>query len=220
MDFESLKKSIAGVNAQLVAVSKTHPPEVIKNIYNKGQFDFGENKVQELLSKVDLLPADIRWHMIGHLQSNKVKQIIPFVHLIHSLDRLSLAKEIEKQAERRHQKISVLLQFKIADEGSKFGILPEETDSFADQFLSEDYQHITVKGVMGMATFTDDEEKVRGEFRKLNDIFHQLKEKYFQDQPDFSIKSYGMSGDYQWALEEGSNMVRIGSLIFGERNYE
>lgn len=219
MDFESLKQKFEQEKVCLVAVSKTHHPKEIKKIYNQGQFDFGENKVQELMTKVDLLPNDIRWHMIGHLQSNKVKDLIPFIHLIHSLDRFSLAKEIQKQAKRYQRKISVLLQIKIAEEDSKHGIDPEKIDAFMEQFFERNYDHIKVKGVMGMATFTEDEEKIKREFQLLDRIFHKLKEEYFSDYEKFSIKSYGMSSDYQIAMEHGSNMVRIGTLIFGERNY-
>lgn len=219
MDFESLKEKFEKENVCLVAVSKTHHPKEIKKIYNKGQFHFGENKVQELMTKVDLLPNDIRWHMIGHLQSNKVKEIVPFVHLIHSLDRFSLAKEIQKQAKRYQRKISVLLQIKIAEEDSKHGIEPEKIEEFMNQFLERNYDQIKIKGVMGMATFTKDEEKIKEEFQLLDRIFHRLKENYFSDDDRFTIKSYGMSSDYEIALNHGSNMVRIGTLIFGERNY-
>lgn len=218
MDFDTLKQKFENEDVTLVAVSKTHHPKEIKKIYNKGQFDFGENRVQELMEKVDLLPHDIRWHMVGHLQSNKVKDLIPFIHLIHSVDRFSLAKEIQKQAKRYQRKISVLLQFKIAQEDSKHGIGPKNLKQFMDEFIKRNYDHIEVKGVMGMATFTDDQDQVRKEFNLLNEIYHQLKEDYFKDDEEFKIKSYGMSGDYEIAIEEGSNMVRIGTLIFGERN--
>lgn len=218
MDFDTLKQKFENEDVTLVAVSKTHHPKEIKKIYNKGQFDFGENRVQELMEKVDLLPHDIRWHMVGHLQSNKVKDLIPFIHLIHSVDRFSLAKEIQKQAKRYQRKISVLLQFKIAQEDSKHGIDPKNLKQFMDEFIKRNYDHIEVKGVMGMATFTDDQDQVRKEFNLLNEIYHQLKEDYFKDDEEFKIKSYGMSGDYEIAIEEGSNMVRIGTLIFGERN--
>lgn len=218
MDFDTLKQKFENEDVTLVAVSKTHHPKEIKKIYNKGQFDFGENRVQELMEKVDLLPHDIRWHMVGHLQSNKVKDLIPFIHLIHSVDRFSLAKEIQKQAKRYQRKISALLQFKIAQEDSKHGIDPKNLKQFMDEFINRNYDHIEVKGVMGMATFTDDQDQVRKEFNLLNEIYHQLKEDYFKDDEEFKIKSYGMSGDYEIAIEEGSNMVRIGTLIFGERN--
>src|SRR5690625_3068349 len=218
MDFDTLKQKFENDNVTLVAVSKTHHPKEIKKIYNKGQFDFGENRVQELMEKVDLLPQDIRWHMVGHLQSNKVRDLVPFIHLIHSLDRFSLAKEIQKHAKRYQRKISVLLQFKIAEEESKHGIDPDNLKQFMDEFIKRDYDHIKVKGVIGMATVTEDEDQIKREFKLLDEIYHQLKEDYFLEDDEFEIKSYGMSGDYQIALDQGSNMVRIGTLIFGERN--
>src|SRR5690625_2189789 len=218
MDFDTLKQKFENDNVTLVAVSKTHHPKEIEQIYNKGQFDFGENRVQELMEKVDLLPQDIRWHMVGHHQSNKVRDLVPFIHLIHILDRFSLAKEIQKHANRYQRKISVLLQFKIAEEESKNGIDPDNLKQFMDEFIKRDYDHIKVKGVMGMATFTEDEDQIKREFKLLDEIYHQLKEDYFLEDDEFEIKSYGMSGDYQIALDQGSNMVRIGTLIFGERN--
>src|SRR5690625_2408651 len=218
MDFDTLKQKFENDNVTLVAVSKTHHPKEIKKIYNKGQFDFGENRVQELMEKVDLPPQDIRWHMVGHLQSNKVRDLVPFIHLIHSLDRFSLAKEIQKHAKRYQRKISVLLQFKIAEEESKHGIDPDNLKQFMDECIKSDYDHIKVKGVMGMATFTEDEDQIKREYKLLDEIYHQLKEDYFLEEDEFEIKRYGMSGDYQIDLDQGSNMVRIGTLIFGELN--
>ncbi len=217
MDLKELQSELSDKNAVLVAVSKTHPPAKILSIYEQGHRDFGENKVQELIDKIDDLPDDIRWHMIGHLQSNKVKYIAPFIHLIHSLDRISLAKEINKHGKRNDRVIPVLLQIKIAREDSKFGLAPEAIDEFMEKFQSRDYQYVKIKGVMGMATFTEKEEMIRSEFETLEVVFKKLKQNYFAEDEDFSIKSYGMSADYKIALETGSNMIRIGSLIFGER---
>lgn len=219
MNFAQIKEQITSSGATLVAVSKTHPAEKIQEIYEKGHRDFGENKVQELMDKVGDLPDDIRWHMIGHLQSNKVKFLAPFVQLIHSLDRISLAKEINKEGKKADRVIPTLLQAKIAEEDSKFGIDPDKIDDFMDKFQKKGYDHIRISGVMGMATFTDDEAVIRKEFEKLEKIFTHLKQTYYSDDPEFSIKSYGMSSDYEIALDTGSNMVRVGSLIFGERNY-
>lgn len=219
MNFNELLQEITDVNAELIAVSKTHSPLRIQDIYHQGQRAFGENKVQELMDKVDDLPQDIQWHMIGHLQSNKVKFIAPFIHLIHSLDRISLAKEINKEGKKANRVIPCLLQIKIASEKSKFGIAPEEIDTFITKFNSNNYDHIRINGVMGMATFTSDEDIIRKEFGELEKHFKYLKEKYFINDKNFSTKSYGMSSDYKTALSCGSNMVRIGSLIFGQRNY-
>lgn len=219
MTFVKIKEEISVADATLVAVSKTHPVQKIQTVYDLGHRDFGENKVQELMEKVGDLPDDIRWHMIGHLQSNKVKYLAPFVHLIHSLDRLSLAKEINKEGRKADRVISVLLQIKIAKEDTKFGLDPESIEGFMGKLNNRKYDFIKICGVMGMATFTNDEEQIRSEFLKLEDVFRFVKDKYFQDDPDFNIKSYGMSADYKIALDTGSNMVRVGSLIFGDRNY-
>ncbi|MBY5957157.1 YggS family pyridoxal phosphate-dependent enzyme [Membranicola marinus] len=219
MTFVKIKEEISVADATLVAVSKTHPVQKIQTVYDLGHRDFGENKVQELMEKVGDLPDDIRWHMIGHLQSNKVKYLAPFVHLIHSLDRLSLAKEINKEGRKADRVISVLLQIKIAKEDTKFGLDPESIEGFMEKLNNRKYDFIKICGVMGMATFTNDEEQIRSEFLKLEDVFRFVKDKYFQDDPVFNIKSYGMSADYKIALDTGSNMVRVGSLIFGDRNY-
>ena len=219
MNFKDFQDEIAQSGATLVAVSKTHGPEKVRAIYDQGQRDFGENKVQELMEKVDRLPSDIRWHMIGHLQSNKVKYIAPFVHLIHSLDRISLAKEINKQGKQAGRAIRVLLQVKIAREDSKFGLDPDAIVDFMADLQNREYANVKIVGVMGMATFTDDEELIQSEFEKLEQVFTSLKERFFAQDDDFAIKSYGMSSDYTIALKTGSNMVRVGSLIFGERTY-
>ena len=219
MIFQEIKEKISDSGATLVAVSKTHSPEEIRKIYDLGQRHFGENKVQELMDKIDDLPDDIKWHMIGHLQSNKVKYIAPFIHLIHSLDRISLAKEINKEGRKSERIIPTLLQIKIAKEDSKFGLDIDKIDAFMEKYLERKYEFIRISGVMGMATFTEDEGVIKKEFENLESVFSHLKEKYFVNDPEFIIKSYGMSSDYIIALETGSNMVRIGSLIFGERNY-
>ncbi|MEM8524194.1 MAG: YggS family pyridoxal phosphate-dependent enzyme [Bacteroidota bacterium] len=201
---------------QLVAVSKTKPNAAILELYEQGQRDFGENRVQELTDKYESLPKDIRWHAIGHLQTNKVKYIAPFVHLIHSVDSLKVLKEINKQAARNERVIQVLLQFKIAEEDTKYGL----TLADAKQLLENSYEvlkNVRIVGVMGMATFTNDKTQVRNEFQQLKHIFDQLKAHYFAEQDDFKEVSMGMSGDYKIATEEGSTMVRIGSLLFGAR---
>ncbi len=212
-----LRDQLKKHNAELVAVSKTQSVDRILQLYQEGQRHFGENRVQELVQKHEHLPSNIHWHLIGHLQKNKVKYIVPFVSLIHSIDSIDLIKEIEKQAAKNQRKISILLQFKIAQEASKFGINLDAADDFIHAFNSLKFTHIIVRGVMGMASFVEEQEQVRDEFRKLNSCFNFLKKKYFTSNDEFSIISMGMSGDYKIALEEGSNMVRIGSLIFGKR---
>jgi len=206
-------------NVKLVAVSKTQPVADILHAYNAGQRIFGENKVQELSEKQTQLPDDIKWHMLGHLQTNKVKYIAPFVSLIHSVDSLKLLKEIDKEAAKNKRIIDCLLEFYIAREESKFGLSMEEA---LDILNSDDYKnmnHIRICGVMGMASFVDDEAAVRAEFRLLASIFHQLKSDFFAGKEYFSEISMGMSSDYQIAIEEGSTMLRLGTAIFGERNY-
>ena len=202
----------------LVAVSKTKPNEDILKAYSVGQRIFGENKVQELVNKFEELPKDIEWHMIGHLQTNKVKYIAPFIHLIHSIDSIKLLKEINKEAKKNKRTIKCLLQFHIAQETSKFGFSLDEVKDFLS---SEDFielNNIELCGVMGMATFSEDKELVRDEFQLLHNIFHILKSHYFKFNPTFKEISMGMSDDYELAIEEGSTMVRIGSTIFGGRH--
>lgn len=205
-------------NTQLIAVSKTKPNEAIMAIYNQGQRAFGENRIQELVEKQEQLPKEIQWHFIGHLQTNKVKYVASFVHCIHSVDSLKLLQEINKQARKHHRTIQCLLQFKIAAEESKFGLDMESAKSLLTNEAFAQMDHITIAGVMGMATFTNSEVQVRNEFARLKSYFNQLQQTYFADSPAFKEISMGMSGDYQIAVEEGSTMVRIGSLIFGARN--
>ena len=201
-------------NVTLVAVSKTKPVEDLQEAYAAGMRVFGENKIQEMCDKYEILPKDIRWHMIGHVQTNKVKYMAPFVHLIHGVDSLKLLKEIHKQAEKNNRVIDVLLQQFIADEETKFGLDKEEIQ----HIMQEEIQHlpnVRVVGLMGMATFTDDEKQIRNEFKTLKSNFDSLKNNF----DNLTVLSMGMSGDYQVAIEEGSTMVRIGSSIFGHRNY-
>lgn len=200
----------------LVAVSKTKPVEQLMQAYEAGQRIFGENKVQELCAKEEVMPKDIEWHMIGHLQSNKVKYIAPFVALIHGVDSFKLLKEINKQGVKNKRRIPCLIQFHIAQEESKFGF---DMDEVLSMLSSSEYTELTqveIRGVMGMATFTDNEEQLRTEFAYLKGCFDELHSNYFQDET-FNTISMGMSGDYKIAVQEGSTMVRIGSSIFGGR---
>ena len=201
----------------LVAVSKTKPIENIQNLYDVGQRIFGENRVQELEEKHQALPKDIQWHLIGHLQRNKVKYIAPFVALIHSIDSERLLDEVNIQAKKNDRKIKVLLQFYIAQEETKFGFDIEETKELFTRKSPETFDSIEFCGVMGMASFSNDENQVRKEFKNLKVIFDQLKSTYFSNSPSFSEISMGMSGDYKLAIEEGSTMVRVGSSLFGKR---
>ncbi len=208
-------KQETGENVKLVAVSKTKPVELIMEAYNAGQRVFGENKVQEMTEKYELLPKDIEWHLIGHLQTNKVKYIAPFVNLIHSVDSLKLLNEIEKQAQKCNRVISVLLQVFIATEETKFGLDETELNDLINYVNAntEQYKHVKITGLMGMASNTENETQIRTEFKNLKLIFEKLKTKNFKLQ----TLSMGMSHDYKIAFEEGSTMIRVGSLIFGER---
>lgn len=199
--------------ATLVAVSKTKPLEDIKALYDLGQRDFGENYVQELVDKASQLPADIRWHFIGHLQSNKVKYIAPFVHLIHGVDSFKLLKEIDKQATKNERVIDCLLQIHIAQEETKFGLDETELASLLMDPSFVGLTHVRIRGLMGMASFSESQELVRSEFKTLKSLF----EKYGKER-GWSILSMGMSADYEMAMEEGSSLVRIGSLLFGARD--
>lgn len=201
----------------LVAVSKTKPSEDIQVAYEAGQRVFGENKVQELVEKQEILPTDIEWHFIGHLQTNKVKYIAPFVSMIHAVDSMKLLKEINKQAKKNDRTISCLLQFHIAEEQSKFGLNLEEAQNILSSEEFIELQNISIVGVMGMATFTDNQEQVRDEFRTLENYFNVVKSHFFKYNDAFEHLSMGMSGDYKIAIEEGSTMVRLGSSIFGAR---
>lgn len=210
-------KSQIPVGVELVAVSKTKPIAVLQEAYDAGQRIFGENRVPELVEKSEVLPKDIEWHMIGHLQRNKVKMIAPFVSLIHAVDSLRLLAEIDKEAKKNERAIKVLLQFHIAQEQTKYGLDLEEARDLLNPEQFQQMQNIKIAGVMGMATFTDNEDQVRSEFRTLKSIFETLKSEFFSDKDSFKEISMGMSGDYKIAIEEGSTMVRIGSSIFGSR---
>jgi pyridoxal phosphate enzyme (YggS family) len=216
---ENLKKIQSTIpdGVTLVAVSKTKPASAVLEAYKCGQRIFGENKVQELVDKAEELPKDIEWHIIGHLQSNKVKYIAPFVSMIHSVDGMKLLSEINKQGKKNDRVINCLLQFHIAQEETKFGLSFEEAQDLlsSDEFIR--MGNISIVGVMGMATFTDNEDQLRHEFTTLENYFHVLKSHFFKFNPAFQHISMGMSGDYQIAIEEGSNMVRVGSSIFGSR---
>ncbi|AZI54715.1 YggS family pyridoxal phosphate-dependent enzyme [Epilithonimonas vandammei] len=201
-------------NVKLVTVSKTNPAEKIKEVYDLGQRAFGENKVQELLEKQPVLPNDIEWHLIGHLQTNKVKYIAGFISMIESIDSEKLLKEVDKEALKHNRKINVLLQVKIAKEETKFGLTVDETKDIFNKYLNGNYPNIEIKGLMGMASFVDDETQIRDEFSVLKNLFDDLS----QLKP-LETLSMGMSGDFPIAIESGSNSVRVGSAIFGERNY-
>lgn len=217
-NLEQLKQEIPD-HVTLVAVSKTIPEADIRKAYDAGQRIFGENKAQELVRKYEILPNDIQWHMIGHLQSNKVKFIAPFVHLIHSVDSFKLLKTIEKEAIKNDRVIDCLLQVYIADEASKFGFTQDELEDMLERDEFNQLSHVRIKGLMGMASFTDDTEQVRSEFEHLARYFKSIQNKFFKNKPEFKEISMGMSGDYPLAIECGSTMVRIGTSIFGERNY-
>ncbi|WP_341199283.1 YggS family pyridoxal phosphate-dependent enzyme [Croceibacter atlanticus] len=199
----------------LVAVSKTKPEENLLEAYNAGQRVFGENKIQEMTEKWENLPKDIEWHMIGHVQSNKVKYMAEYVNLVHGIDRLKLIKELNKQAQKHDRTINCLLQIKIAEEGTKFGMDINDAEAILNKDFKKTYPNVNVVGFMGMATFTNDEEQVQREFKTLKSHFDRLS----KDHNSLKILSMGMSGDYKLAITEGSTMVRIGSAIFGERNY-
>lgn len=218
--YEEIRKQLEPQDVVLVAVSKTKPVEAIRELYNLGHRDFGENYVQELADKQAQLPSDIHWHFIGHLQSNKVKYIAPFVHLIHGVDSLKLLKEINKQALKAGRVLDVLLQVHIAQEETKFGFDSAELEALFSSGAAglQELKNIRITGFMGMASFTDNHEQVRKEFATLKGLFDRYKG-LATATVNLSILSMGMSGDYTIAIEEGSNMVRIGSLIFGERVY-
>jgi len=215
--YEQLSRHCSEAGARLVAVSKTKPVEEIQALYDAGQRVFGENRVQELAEKAVLLPKDIEWHTIGHLQSNKVKYIAEFVSLIHSVDSFKLLYEIDKQAAKRDRTINCLLQLRIATEESKHGMDFDDILTTLNEDGLEKYPNIRVLGLMGMATFTDDRKQISREFKILRSRFDQLQKGYFKADETFGELSMGMSADYQLALEEGSTLIRVGSLIFGSR---
>lgn len=217
-NLDAVKKSFLNPDCKLIAVSKTKPIEDLKAAYAAGIRDFGENKVQEIQAKQPEMPTDTHWHMIGHLQSNKIKYIAPFVHLIHGLDSFKLLKEIDKQGKKIDRIIPVLIQMHIAEEESKFGFDRAELDEMLESMEFAALTHVHIQGLMGMATFTEDENQVRREFRGLKQLFEELKTRNLPEFVQLKELSMGMSGDYLIAQEEGSTMVRVGSAIFGSRN--
>jgi len=216
-NIKSLKNETGTIKVQLVAVSKTKTVDDIMEAYNAGQRVFGENMVQELVEKQEQLPKDIQWHLIGHLQSNKVKYIAPFITMIQSVDSLKLLQEIDKHAEKNDRNIDCLLQVYIADEETKYGL---GFDEAIELLRSDEYaglSHVHIRGLMGIATNTDNEKQIKDEFYELKTFFDGLKQSYFRQDPTFDTLSMGMSSDYKIAIEQGSNMVRLGSTVFGQR---
>ena len=218
---ENIRKLKAGIpdHVAIIAVSKRKPVEDIMQAYQAGHRIFGENRVQELIEKQPLLPGDINWHMIGHLQTNKVKYIAEFVDMIHSVDSLKLALAIDREAFKTGRVIPVLLQIHIADEESKFGFSEDELNSLLDSTELTVLKNLRIDGLMGMATYAEDMEKIRSEFRCLREVFSRVKNAYFAGSDHFRQISMGMSEDYEIAIEEGSTMIRVGTLIFGARTY-
>ena len=204
---------------RLVAVSKYHPVGALTEAYEGGQRIFGESKVQEMTQKYEALPKDIEWHFIGHLQKNKVKYIAPYVALIHGIDSYKLLAEVDKQAEKAGRIIPCLLQIHIAQEETKFGFTTDECMAMMDDGIWRTLTHVQIAGLMGMATYTDNHEQIQREFSTLTSLFHKLKETHFKDEPAFRELSMGMSGDYPLAISQGSTLIRIGSRIFGARQY-
>jgi pyridoxal phosphate enzyme (YggS family) len=218
-NLEQVKKSFQNPNCKLVAVSKTKPLSDLQAAYAAGIREFGENKVQEIQAKQPEMPADTRWHMIGHLQSNKIKYIAPFIHLIHGVDSFKLLVEIDKQGKKIDRPIPVLLQIHIATEESKFGFDRDELEAMLSSTEFNNLTHVQIQGLMGMASFTENQEQIRTEFRGLKQLYEDLKKRALPSFVNLQELSMGMSGDYIIAQEEGSTMVRIGSSIFGARNY-
>ncbi len=216
-NLSAIKEDLKSKKVTLVAVSKTFPVEAIQEAYKSGQRVFGENRVQELVSKYEVLPKDIEWHLIGHLQTNKVKFIAPFISLIHSIDSLKLLEETNKEALKNNRVIDCLLQIYIAKEETKFGLDFEETKALLNSRIYAALKNIRIVGLMGMATNTPDSAIVRNEFNNLRTFFDELKNSFFNNTPSFKEISIGMSGDYKMAVEEGSTMIRVGSSIFGLR---
>ncbi|RRO13422.1 YggS family pyridoxal phosphate-dependent enzyme [Flavobacteriaceae bacterium 14752] len=213
-NLKTIKEKLAD-GITLVAVSKTKPNEDILEAYDTGHRDFGENKIQDMTDKYEALPKDIRWHMIGHVQRNKVKYMAKYVHLIHAVDSLKLLKEINKRAKNEERQIQCLLQLKIAEEDSKFGLDKDDLLDILKSDALQSFENVKIVGLMGMATFTDDEQQIHREFTQLENLYFDLKDQY-----QFTTLSMGMSGDYELALEHHTNMVRIGSKIFGKRDYD
>ena len=206
-------KNELGEEVTLVAVSKTKPNELLMQAYDAGQREFGENKIQEMSDKADSLPDDISWHMVGHVQSNKVKYMAPYVYMVHAVDKYKTLKEINKRAKQNDRSINCLLQLKIAEEDSKFGLAEADLMELLRKPEIKELKNIRLSGLMGMATFTDDEDQIHQEFDQLERVYFELKEEF-----GFDTLSMGMSGDYQLALKHHTNMVRIGSSIFGKRD--
>ncbi len=217
LQYDRIAKVAKEYEATIIAVTKTKPIEEIIEAYNYGLRDFGENKVQELCAKYECMPKDIQWHLIGHLQTNKVKYIAPFVTLIHSIDSYKLLEVVNKEATKHNRIINVLLQVHIATEEEKFGFDSKELFSLLNEGIYRNLSHISICGLMGMATFTEDKEVIQKEFKELHTLFCKIKNTYFQGHDAFRILSMGMSGDYDIALACGSNMIRIGSILFGKR---
>jgi pyridoxal phosphate enzyme (YggS family) len=219
-NLQKIRSFLDPYTTKLIAVSKTYPSETVLEAFHAGQTDFGENKVQELVSKYEVLPKTIRWHLIGHLQTNKIKYIVPFIHLIHSVDSFKLLKAINKEAEKHNRVINCLLQIHIAREETKFGFSEEELFQTIQSEELKALKHIQILGLMGMASNTDDESQVKKEFQHIQNLFQQIKATMETDQIRMEELSIGMSSDYKLACESGSTMVRIGSAIFGSRNYQ
>ena len=217
----NLRKVLADLpqGVRLVAISKYHPNEYIEAAYDEGHRIFGESHEQELRQKVETQPADIQWHFIGHLQTNKVKYIAPYISMIEAVDSLKLLKEIDKQAAKNNRVIDVLLELHIAEEETKYGLTPDACRQLLAQGEWRTLQHVRICGLMMMASYVDDEQQIRSEFRIAKDLFDELKSQYFADAPWFCERSWGMSHDYPIAVEEGSTMVRVGTTIFGPRVY-
>ncbi len=217
-NIRQMKASLpAGVT--LVAVSKFHPVEALREAYDAGQRVFGESRAQELVAKRKALPEDIEWHFIGPLQSNKVKDIVPFVRLIHSIDSRKLLEEVDKQARKHDRVVDVLLEIHVAREESKHGFTPEECEALLGDEAVARLEHVRVRGLMAMASLTDDERRIREEFRTVRELFEKLRDGVCRDNASFTVLSMGMSHDYPIAIEEGSTMIRVGTHIFGEREY-
>ena len=214
-----LNDELEGTAARLVAVSKYHPVEALQEAYDAGQRLFGESHVKELDEKQKVMPEDVEWHFIGHLQTNKVKYLAPYVALIHSVDSIRLLREIDKQAERVGRVVDVLLQVHVAQEETKFGFLADELIALLEEGEWREMRHVRICGLMGMATNTDDRSQIRREFQTLKQLFDTAKSRFFADDDSFRELSMGMSDDYQIAVEEGSTLVRVGSKIFGSRGY-